>query len=461
MLRSLFILLCAYFCTHAFGVSFDDVFRERAKCAVAVKYTLELEEDRRQILTMGMVADGDGLVVVPSNEIPLRVRHDELKDFKIFIFGGDVDGYPAEYLGADGVSGVHFLKIKGGLPKEMVPFTKFHRAKASLGQEVWGVGIQREEFLFEPFYMKSTVSDIGRRPILRCETMSPVAAVGTAVFDTSGNFVGWGGSQAANMRLLYANKINGMPVNLVSPLSTDTFMFPEELDEILKYVPAKPCGDKHGWIGIVNTKVLKRDVAKMMGIGKKSAFLVSDIAKDSPAAQAGLSKGDIIVGINGKAVEMSFDNYAIYNFWLKYARAKKGDKITLSVIRGSGAPKDFEVSVAENPKTQRESKTKYFKRLGFSVREYIFDDAIARKAIDKKIDAPIVKYVKPNSPAASAMPSRLSVGDLIKEINSQPVSSYEQAVGELSKIASDEKAKELVILAEDLKETKVIRIKLD
>lgn len=42
-----------------------------------------------------------------------------------------------------------------------------------------------------------------------------------------------------------------------------------------------------------------------------------------------------------------------------------------------------------------------------------------------------------------------------------PVKSYAHAVEILSKINSDESARDLVILSEDYKETKLLRIKLD
>lgn len=461
MFRLLVILVCAFASAGMARAEIGEkAFRERAKCAVAVKYSIELEEDRRQVATMGMVADSDGTVIVPASEIPLSLRHDELKDFKIHFFGGDPDGYSAEYLGADSLSGTHFLKLKKGLPDGLVPYTSFARAGVSRGQTVWGAGISREEFLFEPYLLKSYVSDIGRRPVMKAASPVPVAAVGTAVFDESGKFVGWGDSPASELRLLYAEKINGLPITLAAPVSTDSFILPDELDKILARRPSRPEGDKFGWLGLVNTKVLKRDVAKMMGVGNASAFLISDIAKGSPAETAGLKKGDIVVAVDGKSVEVCFEQFALYNFRLLFAEHKKGDKISLSVIRAFDSPRKVEVVVGENPKTHRESKTKYFKRIGFSVREYLFDDAVARKNLEIKTDAPpVIKYVKPNSPAASALPARLFAGDIVREINSKPVSSYAEAVAELAKL--DASAKEIVILAEDMKETKLVRIKLD
>ncbi len=464
MLRT-FTFLFFFFCASILSAensSINELFQERAKCAVAVKFSVELEENRSQVVTMGMVADEKGLVVIPAGELP-NVRADEMKDFKIHFYGGDADGYSAEYLGADSFTGVNFLRIKGGTPEGRVPYTKFPRAKGVwLGDFVWGVGFYSERFMFEPHFMRSYISDIGLRPLKKATAAENIAAVGTAIFNFKGEFVGWGQGQSADTKMMYARGLNGLAISLVSPVFTNSFILPEELDEILKNIPSKPSGDNHGWIGIVNTKVLKRDVAKMMGIENKCALLISDVVKGQPADNAGIKKGDIIVGVDGKDLELlSFDDYALFNFARKYVRKKSGEKISLSIIRGSDSPKTFEVTLTENPKQFRQSQTKYFKRIGFSLREYLFDDAIARKAIDKKCDSPVVKYVKPNSPAASAMPSKLAVGDIIKEINSKPVANYAEAIEVLSKIDDDSNVKSVVILAEDFKETKVVRVKLD
>lgn len=442
--------------------SFEQVFQERTKCAVVVRYTIELEENRRQNYVAGMIADDSGLVMISPSSMLNMFRHDELKDFKVYFYGGDIDGYPADYLGADSLTKINFIRIKNGLPKDRVPFSKFKTAKLSRGDTVWGVGFYSHEMLFEPILMRSYVQDIGKRPLQIASTAEPVSASGAPIFDANSNFVGWGYGLQSNQFRLYASEIDGLPITLASHSSSDKIVLPNEIQNILKYVPTKPSGDNHSWLGIVNMSLLKRDVAKMMGVENRQAFLVSDIIKDSPADKGGLKKGDIIVGFNGKDFDMiAGDEFALFNFSEKYARLPRGEKIKLSVIRGTDAPKDFEFTLGESPKTFRQSQTKYFKRIGFSIREYLLDDAIMRKAISKKCEQPVVKYVKPNSPAESAMPSKVAVGDVIKEINSKPISNYAQAIDELKKINADTSIKSLVILAEDFKETKVIRIKLD
>ena len=86
---------------------------------------------------------------------------------------------------------------------------------------------------------------------------------------------------------------------------------------------------------------------------------------------------------------------------------------------------------------------------------------MARNMQKPVIDAPVVQFVKPNSPASSAQPNGLGSSEIIREINSVPIKSYKQAVEILSKINSDKSVKEMVILSEDYKETKLLRIKLD
>ena len=113
------------------------------------------------------------------------------------------------------------------------------------------------------------------------------------------------------------------------------------------------------------------------------------------------------------------------------------------------------------PKILREAEHSYFKRLGFSIREFLLDDAINRRIFDGKTDGAVVQYVKDNSPASSALPNRLVPGYILREINGVPVKNYAEAVDTLKKFNDDTSMKELVILAEDFSQTKVVRIKLD
>jgi len=442
--------------------AFTKMFAERAKCAVSVRYVIELEEERRQFVTCGLVADASGLIILPGSEVPEGVRVSALKDFKIFFFEGDVDGYPADYIGCDRISRTHFLKLRKGLPSGLVPVSKFPRAEAAMGQELWGVGIYPEQEMFEPFLRRSYVTDIGRRPLTAGRLAMPVTCVGGPVFDSAGNFVGWGQSEAIFDVIIYIDKGKRAPVGIGCPLDSRAFLFPFELDEILKRIPKNPDGDPRAWLGVSDIQLLKRDVAKILGLQNKCAIVLSDVIKKSPAEAAGLKNGDIIVGMNGKDIErLKSDGSTLANLFVSLSKMNPGDKVQFSVIRGSDAPKTFEAVMGEAPKNFRQSKFQYFKRLGFSVREFLMDDAMARRILETGRDGAVVQFVKPNSPASTALPTALDRNDVIKEINSKPVKTYAEAIEILSAVNADKTAKDLVILAEDFRETKVIRIKLD
>ena len=443
------------------GAEFEKIFEPRSKCAVAVQYVVELEESRSKRQCVGMVAGDDGLVIVNSAEIPGILRLESLKDFKVRIFGGDPEGYPADYLGADRITGTHFIKIRGGLKAGMRPFNSFPRANCHMGDSLWGVVLDSESADFEPMMDEATLIRRGKYPLYIGCFSSPVASNSAPVFDKSGNFAGWAASYDENDYILYAGDKSG-EVKLLDPNRASVMFMPEVVDELLERIPENPAGDAFGWVGLIDLQILKSDVAKYLGLENKSAFVVSEIVKDSPAEKFGIKKGDIITGYNGKPIERLRNDLAtLSNFWITLAKNKPGEKVSFEVISGNSSPRELEVVLDSSPKSFRQSKFKYFKRLGFSVREFLVDDSIARKTFRRGDDIAVVQFVKPNSPASSAVPAALKQDDLIKEINSVPVRSYAEAVDILDKLESDKSAKEIVILAEDFSETKVIRVKLD
>jgi serine protease Do len=94
-----------------------------------------------------------------------------------------------------------------------------------------------------------------------------------------------------------------------------------------------------GRIGVQIGPVSK-DVAESIGLGQPRGAMVSSVEKDGPADKAGVEAGDIIVKVDGKAVDKSGDLPRIVG------ATKPGSKATLQVFR-KGAFKDLSVTVAE------------------------------------------------------------------------------------------------------------------
>jgi serine protease Do len=94
-----------------------------------------------------------------------------------------------------------------------------------------------------------------------------------------------------------------------------------------------------GRIGVTIAPVTK-EVAESIGLGRAAGALVQSVEKDGPADKAGVEAGDIIVKVDGRAVERSGDLPRLIG------STKPGTKSSLQVFR-RGASRDLSVTVAE------------------------------------------------------------------------------------------------------------------
>ncbi len=176
-----------------------------------------------------------------------------------------------------------------------------------------------------------------------------------------------------------------------------------------------------GSIGIMFDAVENPAIARVYGNG--SGVTVSSVVAGSPADQAGLKAGDTITTVDGKKVTKGADLVA------DIASRKPGSKVTLGFLR-NGKTQEASVTIADRAKlfasrlgdsqdSDDESAPKQSK-FGVTVRKVTPEMA-------DRLDMPtgkgvIVQDVKPGSFAEDV---NLGRGDIILEVNKQPVSSEE------------------------------------
>ena len=90
----------------------------------------------------------------------------------------------------------------------------------------------------------------------------------------------------------------------------------------------------------VQIQEVSRETADAFGLGKASGALVNSVEKGGPADKAGIEQGDIIVKVDGRAVNSSVELPRIIT------AIKPGTRIVLQVWH-KGANKDVNVTVAE------------------------------------------------------------------------------------------------------------------
>ena len=177
-----------------------------------------------------------------------------------------------------------------------------------------------------------------------------------------------------------------------------------------------------GSIGIMFSGQDNPAIARVYGGGP--GVTISTVVAGSPADQAGLKVGDTITAVDGKKVTKGSELVS------DIAARKPGSKVTLSFVR-NGKPQDASVTIADRAKlfasrlgedqgNDDESSPKQSK-FGVTIRKLTPD-------IAERLDVPagkgvIVQDVKPNSFAEDV---GLGRGDIILEINKQPVNSEEE-----------------------------------
>jgi serine protease Do len=176
-----------------------------------------------------------------------------------------------------------------------------------------------------------------------------------------------------------------------------------------------------GSIGIMFDSVENPAITRVYGNG--TGVTVSTVVAGSPADQAGLKVGDTITTVDGKKVSKGTELVA------DIASRKPGAKVALGFLR-NGKPQETTVTIADRAKlfaarlneddSGNDDSTPKQSKFGVTVRKLTPEMA-------DRLDMPagkgvIVQDVKPGSFAEDV---NLNRGDVILEINKQPVNNEE------------------------------------
>jgi len=437
------------------------LWAERVKSTVAVEYVTVNELERRTTIAYGTVADAQGTIILPSAAIDLRVPSDHLREFKVYR-PNELDGSPAEYLGRDPLTGWHFVRAAASIRGQLVPITKFlgegPLREPALAEDVWGIALRNKDEDFTPYIMRSHVALIEGLPQLTAIAQQEVAGPGLPVFDGEGRFLGIGASSFGQTFLQFSNlDRGGMPVMLVNVEESSAFLVAGEVIPYLGRIPGNISGRPLAWLGAYGLEPMDRDVAVFLKLADQSGAVVSEVPEGSPAAAAGLRPRDIVLGIDGHPLPHFKPARVVVDYIDRAIAARApGDTVTLTVLRGAERI-EVKAVLGEEPKLFREAERKYFEKLGFSARELVYGDAVARHVAPGALAGFAVPFVKLNSPADIA---GLKPDDWVKEVDGSEIRTFASALEKLSAIEGDPLRSEAVLLVSRGSDTAVLRIKL-
>jgi serine protease Do len=167
-----------------------------------------------------------------------------------------------------------------------------------------------------------------------------------------------------------------------------------------------------GWLG-VRAQDVTVAMASALGLTRNPGEMavVTEVAENSPAAEAGVKIGDIIVEFNGKSVPKSHDFPAVI------ADTPPGQKVTLRIVRDKKeqtvAIKVGELADESDPNQQLEARDP---ELGLRVQR-ITPEAVRRLGLSSSKGVLVIE-VQPGSPADQV---GIEPADVIREVNQRPV----------------------------------------
>lgn len=184
----------------------------------------------------------------------------------------------------------------------------------------------------------------------------------------------------------------------------------------------------YGWLG-VNVQEIDQTLADYFGLTDKEGVVVVKVLKDSPAEKGGLKPQDIIRTFDGKKVK------TLRDLLRTVGHTEVGKNVKVEIIRDK-KPLSLEIKIGERPSEMQEyEKVSEETWRGIEVSE-ITPQLAQRYRIEEK-EGVFISGVEPNSPADNAS---LRIGDVIYEINGQPIKN----ISDYNKVTSIAKGDVLV-----------------
>jgi len=175
---------------------------------------------------------------------------------------------------------------------------------------------------------------------------------------------------------------------------------------------------KRGKLG-VTIQPITSDLASGLGLKEARGALVNNVEQGGPADRAGIQRGDVIIALNGEQVE---DSNSLRNH---VAGTQPGTEVNVTFIRG-GKEQSTKVTLGEltsanargqNSEGSGDSSTPG--KLGITV-QVLTPDIAKQLQIPPTTQGVVITEIDPAGPAAEAA---LQEGDVIEEVNRQPVKS--------------------------------------
>lgn len=184
----------------------------------------------------------------------------------------------------------------------------------------------------------------------------------------------------------------------------------------------------HGKVNRAYLGIMVQDItpgiSKAMNLKDMKGVLVGDVSPNGPASRSGVQRGDVILEVNGKPME---DSRQLRN---SISMMDPDSSVKLKLLR-NGNPTDVSVKLGDLPSDKEQAKTEEGssdKALNGVTVENLDAQTARQLGLPAATAGVAVTDIDPTSPLAS---TGLRRGDVIQEVNHQPVrnvSQFEEAM---------------------------------
>ncbi len=371
-------------------------------------------------LGSGVIISPDGYIVTNNHVI------DGAVDIRVTMSNREV--YPAKLVGADPLTDLAVIKIKGSnLPS--VPWG--NSASLHPGQTVLAFG---NPYGFQFTVTRGIISALNRPNPDVSDRRKPGEFIQTDAAINPGN--SGGALVNAHGELI---GINTFLISGSGSFSGMGFAIPTQIVEPTVETLIRDGKVTHAFIGVSISDVTP-DNAKFFQMNKAEGALVSDVTPDAPGAKAGLRTGDVITELDGKPVTDAGQ------LQMLVGQKRPGDTIHLKVVRES-KPMSVAVTVEAlgGDKGTEVANGEHKGRWGMKLSDLTPDVRNELQSQDPKfqnsVHGAVVEDVLPGSPADNA---GLQQGDVIMEVNRHSTKSASDVVQALSSVPNGQDALVLV-----------------
>ncbi|CAM3325373.1 DegQ family serine endoprotease [Halomonas lysinitropha] len=182
-----------------------------------------------------------------------------------------------------------------------------------------------------------------------------------------------------------------------------------------------------GWLGVMIQPV-SRDLAESFGMDNTEGALIADLDPEGPAARGGLRAGDVILSVNGEAVESSSTLPRLIG------RVSPGSEVELTLLR-DGERREETVTLGDWPEgpasaASRQSEEPASARLGVAV-EPLQDAERRELGIEGGV------RVREVDPRGAAVQAGIRAGDILVSIDQNMVEGPDQLAELVAELPED------------------------